>query len=237
MALFRKKKYDERLAKPPNALKLAERGDIKGLMDLLASPDQSLRAINQRGWAAQELGNLGVHSAVDPLIETLEDPVKRVQYKAALALGQIGDKRVRGALILKLNGDVGVAIAAAYALLTLGDQRGLATLVTIMDGPDSYDLGEQRNRQLACRFLLGLLPDPTARPDPHHSVGTSIQLRAVDVLEDIHRRHFNPRSHNSISSRLDLGPVGNSHPDMSVRAAAQSALWRLGFNTRPPRAR
>lgn len=96
---------------------------IKHLTEvLLNDEDEAVRAS-----VAEELGDFGDQSAIDPLIKSLEDTEARVRESAIVALGQIGGERVISNLMEALEDeDEGVRDAAAEALGEIKERLGIS---------------------------------------------------------------------------------------------------------------
>ncbi|MBP1928832.1 HEAT repeat protein [Methanolinea mesophila] len=78
--------------------------------------------ISIRWRSAMALGNLGDHTAVEPLIAALGDENDHVREEAADALGRIGDPRAVSSLITALKDPQrGVRLRALSALVRIGD--------------------------------------------------------------------------------------------------------------------
>ncbi len=114
---------------PPNVEKLKEKKDVKGLINALGyGKDYKVRSA-----AAQALGEIRDHHAVEPLITALKDKNNDVCTDAARALGEIGDPRAEDGLIAAINSiSRYTRTAAVEALGRIGDLRAVEPLVTTL---------------------------------------------------------------------------------------------------------
>ena len=106
------------------ACKRMRRRGVEGLDEALAT------ALNKvpSGYAQRVLGELGIQSGIDQLIEALKDEDYR--YGAAEALGKLGDKRAVQPLINCLKDeDYTVRAEVANALEQIGDRRAVKPLL------------------------------------------------------------------------------------------------------------
>jgi len=100
---------------------------VQALCVSLRDPDAFLR------WeAAQELGNIGDHHAVKPLMAALRDPSAGVRRGVAEALGKIGASAVKPLIIALRDPDEGVRWGAAEALGKIGDTRAVKPLIAAL---------------------------------------------------------------------------------------------------------
>jgi HEAT repeat protein len=118
-----------------------DRGDVPGLIALLADTDPLTRSA-----AAQGLGALGDRAAVGPLIGCFNAHDDGLRVSAANALARIGDDAAVPALHEVAAGDEasGVRVTAIDALATLGDPRGVAMLADLAVNPPSVIAGSSR---------------------------------------------------------------------------------------------
>ena len=87
--------------------------------------------------AAWELVGMG-ESAVPGLLEALEDPAPEVRYRAAWALGKIGDLRAIDPLIRAFNdNDSYVQWSAAEALAEINESKTVELLIQALDDNSS----------------------------------------------------------------------------------------------------
>jgi len=122
--------------------------------------------------AADALGGIGDRRAVVPLLKLLGHPDPIMRREVAGALGNIGDKKALPALtaLLKKDDTPYVSIAAAGALVKMGQRQHLATVQReLTEGKQGLDrstaaklLGEVRSRE-AIEPLIGGLRDGEAR--------------------------------------------------------------------------
>lgn len=108
---------------------LGKIGDKRALewliLELQKSPDGDFRSA-----AADAIDDIGDASAVEPLIEALEDKDEYVQRRSLLALGKIGGERALEALIEALKSEKRDDPPwAAVALGDLGDPRAVEPLL------------------------------------------------------------------------------------------------------------
>lgn len=116
----------------PKIAKLAERGDVSGLVAALGA-----RRVEDRRRAASALGDLGDATAADALAQVLADPDVAVQQTAAVALAQLGDHRATpGLLRLAQNPDPDQRFIGATWLGPLADKRAFETLLGLLGDPD-----------------------------------------------------------------------------------------------------
>jgi HEAT repeat protein len=86
----------------------------------------------EAGTAAQMLGRIGAHEAVDPLLKALADPTSVARPEILLALGQLKDARAADAVGKDLYGESpDVRAAAAEALQSLGAGRSQDALLAL----------------------------------------------------------------------------------------------------------
>lgn len=105
----------------PDIDKLIVRADIKGLIKALQYASDPL----VRTLSAMALGDLGVPSAVEPLLRRLKDKDEVVRGKAAEALGNIGDPRARAGLVSLLSDEsTDVRVKAQLALNRIDARSG-----------------------------------------------------------------------------------------------------------------
>ncbi|HMF16373.1 MAG TPA: HEAT repeat domain-containing protein [Gemmataceae bacterium] len=129
---------------------------IQGLLRIL-----EIRARIREGAAvvrydAELAARLGKR-VVPVLIRALNDPAPRVRQQAALALGEIKDRRAIEPLGLALQADcAAVREAAAQALGELGDARAVDVLVQILHKDDSEKVVLFHDRQSAAQALANL---------------------------------------------------------------------------------
>ncbi len=112
---------------PPNIEKMKARRDIKGLIKALSyQKDEEIRAD-----AASALGELEEQSAIDPLINTLEnDESAYVQGDAIYALKSFNQENVTNALFAALSSkEFTTQWKAALALAERGDIRCTSVLI------------------------------------------------------------------------------------------------------------
>jgi HEAT repeat protein len=109
-----------------------------------------------RYFAAVELGKVGSHSAVQPLIKLLKDSRGGVDRAAATALGQLGDRDAVGPLIGCLESEnSSLRSCAAASLGKIGDQRAFKALAALA-------ADKELCARVAAIRALGLLNDRRA---------------------------------------------------------------------------
>ena len=161
--------------------RLKERGDIQGLVRAVGNKDRGVQyeAVEALGdlrdpsaipalmgaltgdqysgirWKAVEaLTKIGPDS-VSPLIEVLKNPDPDIRWKAAVALGEIGDPRGIDPLVKLLDdSDRFVRSRAAYALIHIGPPA-LPSLSGALNHPDA-------TVRLGAVGVLGKIGDPQA---------------------------------------------------------------------------
>jgi HEAT repeat protein len=129
---------------PPDVHKLRAKRDVPGLIDALGYKKDSKEAIDARYYAAEALGLLGDHRAVEPLLGVLWDKSLDVRYVAAEALGRLRDERALDPLADLLKAHLPyeedpfprVCEEAIKALGRLGDRRAIEPLLRVFDSPN-----------------------------------------------------------------------------------------------------
>lgn len=116
----------------PDVLGMKSKGDVEGLIEALNyDKDHNLRI--SAAWA---LGELGDPSAIDPLVEALDDR-KRVKDVAAKALGEIGESQAIDPLVQLLEDENWeVRGTAAKSLGKIGDPRAIEPLIKTLEDPN-----------------------------------------------------------------------------------------------------
>src|SRR5262249_5609664 len=109
---------------------------IQGILRLFAiylTVREGVGALKQDPDITRRLGR----RAVEPLIDALDDPDREVRDKAALVLGELGDRQATLPLTALLHGpDAEVRWRAAAALGELRDSRAVGPLVQALRDPD-----------------------------------------------------------------------------------------------------
>ena len=113
----------------PDVLALKSKGDVDGLIKALNyEKDHNLRI--SAAWA---LGELGDSSAIEPLINALDDR-KRVKDVVAKALGEIGKPQAIDSLLELLEDDNWeVRGTAAKSLGKIGDPQAIEPLIETLE--------------------------------------------------------------------------------------------------------
>lgn len=122
-----------------------------------------------RYFAAVELGKIGTHSAVQPLIKLLKDSRGGVDRAAASALGELGDRDAVGSLVGCLQSEnPSLRSCAAASLGKIGDQRAFRALAALAADRELYvrvaairALGLLNDRR-ATKVLIACLQDESA---------------------------------------------------------------------------
>ncbi len=142
---------------PPNIEKMKARGDVQGLIKALGYKTRGVDFQTEskiRHAAAGALVEIGA-PAVEPLLVALRNEDMAVRYRAAYALGDIGDRRAVEPLIAALKDAYGdVRRAAATALGKIGDLRAVEPLLAMFNN----DREDQYIRR-ACAEALGKISD------------------------------------------------------------------------------
>ncbi len=115
------------------------------------------RLPSERIRSAQLLGQLGNRKATEPLTAALHDSDLEVRQAAALALGQLQDRRAVDSLIevLRASSDPGVLAAAAFSLGLIGDPRAVDAVIQTLKNPNA-------GVRISGAIALGRLGDPRA---------------------------------------------------------------------------
>lgn len=116
---------------------------VPKLIEKLKDPDEVMRKR-----AAVALGEIGDLSAVDPLIDSLND--LEIRKPAATSLGQLGDKRAKEPLLKALHeaNSEDERWAIWYALGNLGFKDEILHLVHLLDTPNWTARPEDRRAML-----------------------------------------------------------------------------------------
>lgn len=169
---------------------------------------------HRREITCRELGAIGDESAVQPLIDLLDDSRPPVQQAACDALGEIGDERAVFPLVRRLDTARHLRHSICRVLGLIGDHRAFETLMKYIedDSPSVY---------FAVYKSLGQLADE----------------RALEPL--IERLEYDDW-HIREAICYSLGDLGDSHAvepviellddEPRVRIAACAALGQLGGN-------
>lgn len=113
--------------------RLNEQKSLHALIARLSNPDKAVRAEAMRGLAA--IGR----PAVPACVTLLQDGDWRVRYRAAEALGLIGDEKVYTPLIAALGDEKDhVRYMAAKGLGQLGDPRAVAHLRAVQRDENEF---------------------------------------------------------------------------------------------------
>lgn len=183
--------------------KMRERGDAEGLISALRHKNPEVRY-----QAAEALGTLKNPISVPALETGLHDPDRGVRWKAAEALGRIGEEAVPALDRACRDTDDDVRWRAVLALGRIDGRRVLPSLLAVLEDRDPYvrdraviTLGEQGRE---------ILPDLLERlrdPDPRRRIAV---LPVLKQLKD-------PEAQAALARTL-------SDADEQVRDAAAMAL-------------
>jgi len=113
----------------PNVEKLAEKGDVEGLIKALEYKKDAVVRFS----AAIGLGIFGDERAVEPLIKALGDIDNDVRRYATEALGRLGKIAVKPLIKALKHSDMFVRGQAANALGLIGDKTALKSLEKLMN--------------------------------------------------------------------------------------------------------
>ncbi len=144
--------------------RLRERGDVAGLVRLLARGEPAVRHL-----AAVALGQLGDPASMPALIAALEGPDEEgVRWRAAEALVQLGSVALDGLMTLAAHTDPDVRWKACVALGEIGDRRAAPALIRRLADPDRFVRGRAvsalaRLGSPALPLLTLALEDPDVR--------------------------------------------------------------------------
>jgi len=122
------------------------------------------RALNEAGWAANALGEIGDPRAVTPLVGALQAKYPGLRRSAVVALGHIGDERAVEPLTAVLHDDYLRGDASSSISKILGSERGYA-LVSEEWGNKSSPRGEEK-RQRKMRSLEAMRQSEESRDTP-----------------------------------------------------------------------
>ena len=105
------------------------------------------------------LGSARCANAFDPLVKTLGDESYIVRAGAAMALGDLGDKRAVEPLLAALNksDSDSVRTGAVVALGALGDRRAIEPLEAMLKAEKNENVRQQIEQAL--QRLLAVQPD------------------------------------------------------------------------------
>jgi len=199
--------------------------------------------IEQSKNAAEALGAIKSHQAVDSLIYVLRNHHTHVRQTAAEALGNIGDSRAIPSLSDALNEpNPKVRQMAAYALGEIGNPAALVPLIDAMGTPDSslrmyiaLAMGKI-GHFLAVDPLLNLLDDPNedVRVQAAFSLGKIKDTRSVVVLCNHLNDQNSPVRAYTIAALGEIGDKGavsalaNTLADKDLANLSISALLKIG---------
>ena len=113
----------------PNVEKLAENGDVEGLIRALEYKKDTVVRFS----AAIGLGIFGDEGAVEPLIKALGDIDNDVRAHATEALGRLGKIAVKPLIKALEHSDMFVRGQAANALGLIGDKTALKSLEKLVN--------------------------------------------------------------------------------------------------------
>src|SRR5262245_57194326 len=110
-----------------------QNGDYAAFIVVLANGPSRARAA-----AADQLGHLGEHHAVQPLIQALSDEDPIVRHKVAWALGRLADARALEPLITTAmtDKDTTTRVQAIGSLGSLADSKAIEPLARLLADPN-----------------------------------------------------------------------------------------------------
>jgi HEAT repeat protein len=205
-----------------------------------------------RQQAAEQLGDLHVSSALEPLIERLRDQIDYVQVAAATALGQLGDARAVAPLIKSFHGETYgltdgegspgqyfmIVASAAQALGRIGTPAAVDALLArlALDNP----LNEEGTA--AAADGLGYVQEPRVLPALVNALGSPSffvrnyaasalgRLATPDAVEPLIEALRDQSWTVQLSAAVALGTIGD------VRAAAPLQAVLAHIETYVPQA-
>jgi HEAT repeat protein len=205
-----------------------------------------------RQQAAEQLGDLHVASALEPLIERLRDRIDYVQVAAATALGQLGDARAVAPLIKSFHGETYgltdgegspgqyfmIVASAAQALGRIGTPAAVDALLArlALDNP----LNDEGTA--AAADGLGYVQEPRVLPALVNALGSPSffvrdyaasalgRLAAPDAVEPLIQALRDRSWTVQLSAAVALGTIGD------VRAAAPLQAVLAHIETYVPKA-
>ena len=176
--------------------------------------------------AAEALGEIG-KPAVEPLINALGDEDDSVRYRAAGALGNIGDVRAVEPLINALGDEnEDVCSAAVAALGNIGDERAIEPLIKALGDNDWWV------RSTAAR-ALGMIGEPAVEPLIEVLSGGDMGVgrRDLGALRCLPSRAYAAGALGEIGDARAVEPLIKmlSDGDSDVRKSTARALDKLGW--------
>jgi len=142
--------------------------------------------------SARFLGELGSETAVEPLIEALQDEIPHVQWSAAEALGNIGSEMAVEPLIGALkNENWEMRERAVVALGKIGSERAIAPVVEAMDD-ESLVVGKsaaEALEKIRSKKRVPSLRKPEFKRSEDVGRGTSLSKVAREAFKKIKARH------------------------------------------------
>jgi len=187
-------------------------------------------------------------TAVDALIEAVNDGDATVCGNAIEALGRIGDPRALGTLIIALqDSDTNIIIAAMNALRRIGDPMAIQPLINFLSVDDLYlhfyathSLSQINHPDTVDALLYQLENnnDPNVRHGCIVALGRLGDQRAITPILPLLRNASEKLRYSAVYALGDLATVGDpdviaaitpltNDPDSNVRAAAGDALKKL----------
>ncbi|MFQ3675148.1 MAG: HEAT repeat domain-containing protein [Endomicrobiia bacterium] len=127
---------------------------VDALIKSLSEKDPFVRAIG-----CEVLGKMREKKALRQIMMLLKDPSKYVREKAAISLGQIGDKKAVPVLVEVLEKDEAeeVRVTIAGVLGHLRDKVAVPVLIKTLEDPSP-------TARMKSAISLGLIGDPSAIP-------------------------------------------------------------------------
>jgi len=206
--------------------------------------DLSSRNPWKRARAAELLGKVRIRYSVEPLVEALGDPVFDVRMRAARALGALGGKRARSALVAALADETRWSVIRIADLLSAMGPDVVTELILAF--PDmsrasrlaTLDLIAHLGDASATEFLVGCLDDldRDVRARAAAGIGRIGDRRGLAVLRIALQDNEWPVRAMSAKALGQLGDTGSidglcaslRDPEWWVRANAGEALHALG---------
>jgi hypothetical protein len=205
----------------PDVQKMTAKRDVKGLIKALSYT----KSYDIPDSAANALVKIG-DQAVEPLINELHHPNLEVRWRAAEALGKIGDPRAVEGLTKALNDQIDiVSLHAAEALGKIGDPRAVEALIEALDNPSVAVSSPSA-------IALGKIGDPRAFEALAKALrDTDVRLRAsaADALGMI----GGPTAIEALTEALNDSSEGiRLKAELNLRLAARNLVQEDAENQR-----
>ena len=197
-------------------------------------PDPVSQIRQDRYYAALLLGRLKETSAVPDLIAALQD--ETVNYRAAISLGEIGDRRALHPLLIMTRESTRNRLWAGYGLARLGEEAGFDILVETLS--DSHwvqrrhaveAIGNCGESRMAPHLIKALQDERVqVRVSAAVSLGKIGDASAVEALETALRvSEVNRRNERGLIDEADLTHEGY------FLTAANDAVKLIHARTKP----